>query len=180
MQQMKSVMISAQSLLLLLVSTTWSNAVTTDNVVTFSTVLTYPPAARSSETSPVFRSHGKAYRFRLNPERDVDGTLLGFQLVMEGANSRSGRGPNLLDPTGRLHGYQKWDFLASEFVRDDAPPGWGDSRTIHLANRGLEVQINVVRFKVEPIPKTSATPAGYRFTDLALRIRARPASGEAR
>jgi hypothetical protein len=177
---MKIVNVIAQSLLLLFASTTACSAATTDIVATFSTVLTYPSGSRSSVTSAVFHSHGKAYRFRLVPERDVAGNLFGFQLVMEGASRSPGQGPNLLDPTGRIHGYQKWDFLASEFVRGHAPPGWGDSRTIYLPNLGLEVQVSVVRFAVKPTAATSATPADSRFTELTLRIRAGPASATAR
>jgi hypothetical protein len=163
--------IVARSFLLLLISAAMSGAATADSAATFSAVLTYPPVSGSSEASRVFHSHGKAYRFRLDPERNGYGTLFGFELILERAN-HSRPEPNLLDPTGKLHGYQKWDFLASEFAHDHAPPGWGSSRTIYVPNRGLEVQVQVVRFGVRHAP-TSLAPLGYRFTDLTLRVVAR-------
>jgi len=171
--------IISQSLVLLLFSATATGAAPTEGASAIIAVLAYPHQSRSPERSRVFRSHGKAYRFRLNPELDVDGHLVVFELLMEGAESSS-RGENLLDPTGKLHGYQKWYFAAADFSHGAGKSIYGTTRTIALPNRGLTVQINVARVAVKPTPATSLMNASYRFTQLTVRVQARPASVAAR
>lgn len=120
----------AQSLVLLLGSSTMSSAATTNNSAAFTVVLTYPPGPRSSGTSPVFHGpHGKGYNFRLEPQKNINGDLVLFELVMEGITS-SARGSNLLVPNGRLRGYQRWYFAASDFAHGPAKSIYGTSRTI--------------------------------------------------
>jgi hypothetical protein len=165
----------AQSFLLLLIPATMSGAATTRDGTPFTSVLTYTTGSRSAEASRTFRSRGKTYRFRLNQERDVGGNLVVFELVMEG-RSRSPRGPNLLDPTGTIHGYQKWDFAASDFAHGPKKSLYGSTRTIDLPKLGLAVRIEVVRSAVEPAPTTPPEPATFRFTGLTLRILADAAS----
>jgi hypothetical protein len=144
--------------------------------VPFTAVLEYPPGRRSSLVSPAFRApHGKAYRFRLNPDRDINGHLIVFELSMEAASPASSPS-NLLDLTGKLRGFQKWDFAAGDLAHGPAKSIYGSSRTIDLPNLGLEVQVKVVRVAVEPIPATSSMPADYRFTHLTLKILALPVS----
>ncbi len=170
------VRVLAQSLLLLLVAVTMTGAAPAHTVATFSVVLRYPRESRAPEASRVFRSHGKTYRFRLRPESDVHDDLVGFALVLERA-SRSWRGSNLLDPTGRVHGYQKWTFAASDFVHGPGKSLGGITRTVNLPNLGLTVQIDVVRSAVKPTPATSDMPVNYRFTSLTLEVRARTTRG---
>jgi hypothetical protein len=168
----------SQSLLLLLFSAV-TRAAPAAGTPGFTAVLTYPPQSRSSEKSNVFRSHGKAYRFRLTPEPDTDGHLIAFELSLEGF-AHSWRPDNLLDPTGMVHGYQKWTFGASDFSHGPAKSGYGMTRVVDLPKRGLSVRIDVVRVAVKPTPATSPMPASYHFTELFLRVQARSASVAAR
>ena len=167
---MRTAKVIAQSLFVLIGSSTMCGASTGDNVATFTTVLRYPPGPHASDISPNFPGpHGQAYRFRLNPQNDIKGNPIVFELLMEGT-SRAQRGRNLLDPTGRLHGYQKWYFAASDFAHGPAKSIYGNSRTIDLPNIGQAVEVKVVRVAVEAIPATSSMPANYRFTYLTLQI----------
>ena len=172
---MKIQTIVSQMLVLLLFSATATGAAPTEGAPAFTAVLAYPHQSRSPEKSYVFRSYGKAYRFRLNPELDVNGRLVVFELLME-EPERSSRGANLLDSTGRLHGYQKWDFAASDFSHGAEKSIYGVVRTVDLPKRGPSVRIDIARVAVKPTPATSRMPANHQFTDLILRVRARPAS----
>lgn len=170
----------AHALILLLSLSAMSGVATAENVSTFTAVLTYPPGPRASETSPVFHGpHGKAYEFRLDPEENTDGNLVVVELVMEGT-SRSERGSNRLYPTGRLHGYQKWYFAASDFAHGPAKSIYGSSRTIDVPKLGLEVRVTVVRVAVKATPATSSAPAQHRFVALTLKVVAQAVSAGGR
>jgi len=167
--QMRIVKVIAGSLLLLLASPTISGAAATDSSAPFSAVLTYPSESRSDEISGVFRSHGKAYRFRLYPELDFYGVLDNFALTMEDASS-SWRGHNFLEPTGMWHGYQRFFFAGSDFEHGAAKSGYGNPRTIELPRLGMAVQVTIVRVVVKPANPTALVP---EFKNLTLRIFAR-------
>lgn len=162
--------IIAQLLLVVLVSAS-ASAATIDRTP-FTTNLGYPPGSRVPAISVGFHSpRGHAYRFRLDPQRDVVGNVVVVELVMERA-SGSPHGPNLLDATRRLHGMQKWFFAASDLAHGAERSGYGNHRTIDLPKLGLQVQIKTVRVAIKPIPATARMPAGYRFTDLTVEVRA--------
>jgi hypothetical protein len=162
---------AALSLLTLVVSAMMWHAAAADDSTTFTAVLAYRPESRSPETSRVFRSHGKAYRFRLVSDRDADGSAGNFELILERATSP--RPPNLLDPTGMLHGYQRWDFGAFDFANGARKSIYGPTRVMSLPKRGLVVRVDVLRVAVKSAPVTKDEPAGHRFTALTLRIVAR-------
>src|ERR1700737_3236708 len=163
---MKLKHLTTLSLLVVLVLGTMIGAAAKNAVPTFTAVLSYSPQTRSPLTSRVFRMRHDAYRFRLDPQSDVHGHLVVFELLLEGA-SHSWRPDNLLDPTGMVRGYQKWTFAASDFARGPGKSIYGTLRTIDLPKRRLTVQIDVVRVAVKPIPATPEKPANYRFAELA-------------
>lgn len=172
--QMRIMNVIAQSLLVVLVSASASaSGAPATNHATFKATLGYPPGSRVPTTSRDFQSpHGQAYRFRLDPQRDVDGNDIVVELVMQGA-SGSSHGSNLLDATGRLHGMQKWFFAASDLAHGPERSVYGDARTIDLPRLGITVEAKVVRVEVKPTPATAGMPAGYRFSELTLEIRVR-------
>jgi hypothetical protein len=176
---MKIRTIISRSLLLLLMSATATGAAPTEGASGFTAFLAYPHQSRSPERSHVFRSHGESYRFGLVPDWDTEGHLIVFELVLERA-SHSGQPENLLDPTGMIHGYQKWTFGATDFAHGPGKSGYGTTRIVDLPKRGLSVRIDVLRVAVKPTPATSSVPARYRFTQLTVRVQARPASDAAR
>lgn len=161
----------AKSLLLSLAATALGGAAATGTSTAFSAVLAYPPESPTPATSGVFRSHGKAYRFRLYPERSAyTDALSNFTLAMEAADS-PGRGHNFFEPIGNWHGYQKFFFAATDFEHGAAKSGYGNPRTIELPRLGVTVQVTIVRVAVGP---ASATAAVSEFKDLTLKIVARP------
>ena len=169
---MRIMNIIAQSLLVVLVSASASGAATTSHA-TFTATLGYPPGSRAPATSLAFHSpHGYAYRFRLDPERDVEGNVIVVELVMQGASGSSHKS-NLLDATGRRHGMQKWFFAASDLAHGAQRSVYGDARTIDLRKLGITVEAKVVGVRVKPTPATRGMPAGYRFTDFTLEVRVR-------
>jgi hypothetical protein len=97
--------------------------------------------------------------------------VYGYDVVM----ARAGRSfqRNLLDPTGRLHGVQPWQFYAPDFARGPATSTYGGVRTIDRPNLGLSVRLEVVRSVVETAPATHSAPAQPRLTALTVRVVAR-------
>lgn len=164
--------ILAQSLLVVLVSASASGGATTDRA-TFTATLGYPPGSEASATSLEFRSpHGQAYRFRLVPDRDVNGNDVVVELIMQRARGSS-QTSNLLDSTGRLHGMQKWLFAARDLAHGAQRSAYGSARMIELPKLGITVEVKVARAGVKPAPATRRMPAGYRFTGLILEVRVR-------
>jgi hypothetical protein len=103
--------------------------------------------------------HGVTYQLSLVPDGDD------LVLTLE----KPGRRPdqsNLLDWTGRLHGYQPYDFGAWDFVNGVPKSIYGESRVIKLRKLGMEMRVKVVEVHVEP----TADESGYQFEDLTLEI----------
>ena len=106
------------------------------------------------------------------PDRDIDGKVVGFVLSLKEPN-RSDESPayhNLLDPTLRLHGYQRWTFGAHDYAHGAERSVYGAVRTMSVPRLGIEVRAEVARVAVAPTPAALGSPAGYRFTQLTLRV----------
>jgi len=77
---------------------------------------------------------------------------------------------NLLDWTGKLHGYQPYVFAASDFAGGAQKSVYGESRKIDLPKLGMQVRVKVLDVHVEPTPEDSAQALSYQFGDLSLEI----------
>ena len=105
---------------------------------------------------------GAVYRIFLTPELDVGKHVAVLDLVLQ----RLGREKdetNLMDPTGKLHGYQPYIFAASDFSQGTQKSVFGELRTIPLDRLKMECIVKVKGVSVSPT-------SGYEFDNLALEI----------
>jgi hypothetical protein len=133
-------------------------------------VLTYPSGSSEGLSSFLIdASDGTpAYVISLQPDVDANHHVVVLTLVLHRPGDRADA-PNLLDPTGKVHGYQRYTFAASDFEHGVKRSAYGERRTIDLARLGMEVRIRVNRAAVRVIPP-SAAGISYEFDELALRI----------
>ncbi|MGO8720502.1 MAG: hypothetical protein ACLQMO_15010 [Acidobacteriaceae bacterium] len=122
-------------------------------------------------------SRGEAYRLSLEAEKDIAGRVVVLELLLQKENNNEDDDSNLLDVTGRLHGYQPYFFAASDFVRGTQKSVYGETRTMDVPKLGMKVQVKVVRVAVEQAPADAAAPASYQFTDLTLQVITRSLPG---
>jgi len=158
-------------LLMFLLAADPASSASPTHAATCSAILRYATAM----VSRTFREpHGELYRFRLNPERNIDGDLTNMELVMEDA-TRTARTRNLLYPQGNWHGYQAFFFAASDFVHGPRRSIFGRSRIVQRSSLGISVEITVEQVAVEPTRATRSTPPASKFTfkSLVLEITVR-------
>jgi len=135
-----------------------------------STRLVYSRQSNSQTSSSLLKSStGAMYRLLLIPDLDVEKHVVVLNLVLQ-KEGRKTDDSNLLDSTGKLHGYQPYFFAASDFAHGAKNSIYGDTRVIDLPRLGMEVHIKVVDVNVEPLAQISSDAAGYQFNDLTLLV----------
>jgi hypothetical protein len=133
--------------------------------------LTFPPRAGSEVSSVVLTLPGIKARHRLSlePDFDVGKHVVGLDLVLRPLNaSRHTR--NLLEPTTRWHGYQKFIFAASDFANGADRSILGAVRDIPVTRLGLVVRIRVLDVKVVAVAEMVPGEPNFEFAGLKLRI----------
>ncbi len=134
------------------------------------TVLFYSRQSALQTSSTLLKSpNGATYRLSLVPELDVGKHVVVLYLVLQKA-SRKKDDSNLLDSTGKLHGYQPYFFAASDFTRGAQKSAYGELRVIDLHQLGMEIRVKVAGVNVEPTLTSSSQGPGYQFSNLTLEI----------
>jgi hypothetical protein len=141
-------------------------------------VLTYSAESSSHPSAIVLKApSGKAYRLSLVPDHDIRNHVVVLELVLQ---KRAGRNDaNLLDWTGKLHGYQPYSFAASDFARGAQDSIYGEERVIELRKLGMRMRVKVVAVKVEPTTKNPSESLPYQFDELTLHITTQSLAGGA-
>lgn len=139
-------------------------------------VLTYSVKSFSHPSAIVLKApSGKAYRLSLVPDRDIRNHVVVLELVLQ---KKAGRNdPNLLDWTGKLHGYQPYSFAASDFARGPQNSTYGDERVIESRKLGMRIRVEVVAVNVEPIGENTSESLPYQFDELTLRVTTQSLAG---
>jgi len=75
--------------------------------------LSYPAYGQANEVPVVFLGH--SYKLKLEPDSDIHGNVVTLELVLRHQNDNE-NAQNLLSPTKRSHGYQKYILIASDFA----------------------------------------------------------------
>lgn len=134
-----------------------------------SATVTYSRQSPSAAT-PVFvtSASGVRYRLWLKPERDVNDKVIVLELVMQKATSRKSS-PNLLNPHGR-HGYQPFDFAASDFANGAKLSSYGENRSMDLPNLHMKLQIRVNDAHSELVHPPTGAVFKHEMDSLALAI----------
>lgn len=119
--------------------------------------------------SSVLKSpHGVAYRFFLSPEFDTGRHIVVLDLVLQKLGSKKNES-NLLDSTGKLHGYQPYIFAASDFANGAEKSVFGGVRTIVLDRPKMKFVIKVKDATVSTTSSSSQAPS-FQFDALTLEI----------
>jgi hypothetical protein len=105
-----------------------------------------------------------AYLLSLEPDFDAGHHVVTLELVLRRPSDRSDA-PNLLDPTGRRHGLQSYDFAADDLAQGVQKSAFGERRTVSLKKLGLVIRIAVVKVAVSSISSGS-----YKIDSLDLQI----------
>ena len=162
--------ISALTLLLLVVMITCDAG--SQEGGAFQGTLTYSAKQPSQHPSSLLLEapSGVTYRLLLVPDFDVRKHVVVLDLVLK--KPEQANNTNLLDPTGKLHGYQPYVFPASDFVVGARKSTYGESRVIKLQKLGMEIHVKIVDVHVQPTPGGPRWRLGYQFDDLTLKIKA--------
>lgn len=110
-----------------------------------------------------------AYVLTLLPERDIRGRLVHLDLVLH----RPGTSPdarNLLEPPGRWHGLQAYDFNASDFTNGPGRSVYGPTRTIEIKNRKLNVTFSISKAEITRVADQPAEDGDYVFKAFAVDV----------
>jgi hypothetical protein len=105
-----------------------------------------------------------AYLLSLEPDLDVGHHVVTLELVLRHPGDKT-YASNLLDPTGRRHGLQSYDFAANDLARGVQNSAFGKKRTVFLKNLGLVVRIDVLKATVSPVAAGT-----YQVDSLNLQI----------
>lgn len=98
-----------------------------------------------------------AYALSVEPQRDVLNRVIGAELVLRRAHTRS-NSSNLLEPTGNWHGLQAYDFPGRDLAQGTQKTAFGEQRTIVVKSLGLKVSIVLLNAKVSPLPPLGDLP----------------------
>jgi hypothetical protein len=107
---------------------------------------------------------GTAYILSLEPDFDVGRHLTVLELALRDPGDKADS-RNLLDPTGKRHGLQAYDFAASDLAEGVQKSAFGEKRTVSLKSLGLVVRIAVLKASVSPI-----SAGNYQLDTLDLQI----------
>jgi hypothetical protein len=127
---------------------------------------TYSSQSRENQWSlPVKSTDGSTvYVLSLEPDFDVGHHVITLELVLRGPSGKA-EAPNLLDPTGKRHGLQAYDFSANDLAHGVQESAFGKKRMISLYNLGLVLTVSVSKVAVRPVSDTD-----YQLDALDLQI----------
>jgi len=143
-----------------------SNAAAKPEIVPLRTSATFSARSAQNRWSVPIKlpDWSTAYVLSLEPDFDVGHHVVTLELVLRRPGDKTDA-PNLLDPTGRRHGLQAYDFAADDLAQGAQKSAFGEKRTVSLKNLGMVVQIAVSKAAVSPL-----SAGNYQLDALNLEI----------
>ena len=133
-------------------------------------ILAYSAKPSSYPSSFLLKSpRGVTYRLSLVPELDMGKHVVVLDLILQKPDEKDDDS-NLLDSTGKLHGYQPYFFAASDFAGGVQKSAYGELRVIDLRKLGMQMRVKVADVHVEPTPAGPSQQPGYQFDNLTLEV----------
>lgn len=167
-------MVSKQKFWSILILLMWSagaaHGAGSSRIIPFSGRLAFP-AESGQDAHPISiksPSGTPLYEASLEPDYDVAHHTVVLTLVLHKSGDDEDA-PNLFDPTGRVHGAQKYTFAASDFSRGVEKSIYGKQRTLTIVPLGLEVRVDVETANVNSL-MASAGNEGFEFKQLVLQV----------
>jgi hypothetical protein len=103
-------------------------------------------------------------------EKDRDGHVIALYMLMRERGGDSER--NLLETVGNLHGYQPFDFAASDFAGGVRAATYEAIRNISVPKYRLLITSKIVDVSTRHV-SSSYSPAGsYEFVNISMRVTA--------
>lgn len=100
--------------------------------------------------SITFADGTAAYILSLEADFDRGHHPITAELMLRHADEKTGAS-NLLDPTGKRHGLQAYDFPADDLAEGAQKSVFGKERMMSLKNLGLVIRITILKAAVSPI-----------------------------
>jgi len=131
--------------------------------------LTYSNDAASDVRTMELRSASGSvlYHLSIQPDRDVENRTIVLNVVLQSVGN-SGELPNLLDPTGKLFGYQPYTLAASDFASGIDRSAYGRRRRFSLPKIGICVNLDILSAQILPLTVGAKSGRGYQFERLTL------------
>lgn len=149
-----------------LVTAAMFNGVARAGIVPLRATATFSAGSPENRWSvPIKSSDGRlAYVLSLEPDFDVGHRVVTLELTLRRPDEKA-NSPNLLDPTGRRHGLQAYDFAADDLAHGAQRSVFGARRMVSLKNLGLVLRVVISGARVTPI-----STGRYQFNALVLQI----------
>jgi len=144
----------------------FSRAVANPQIIPLQTSVAFSSHSPESRWSvPIKSTDGSTvYVLSLDPDFDSGHRTVTLELVLRHADDKTDA-PNLLDPTGRRHGLQAYDFAANDLAQGVEKSAFREKRTVSLKKLGLVVRIAVSKAAVSRI-----SAGNYQLDALDLQI----------
>ena len=130
----------------------FASAPTEPPVIPLRTSATFSAQSLENRSSiPIkFPDGNTAYLLSLEPDFDRGHHVITVELTLRHAGDKADAA-NLLDPTGKRHGLQAYDFAADDLAEGAQKSAFGKERTVSLKNLGLVIRITILKAVVSPI-----------------------------
>jgi hypothetical protein len=116
-------------------------------------------------SAPIKSADGSAaYVLSLEPDFDVGHHIVSLDLVLRHPADKP-EDANLLDPTGKVHSLQPYDFVANDLAEGVRKSAFGAKRAVTLNRLGLVVRMNVLKATVVP-----TSTGNHEFDTLEVQI----------
>jgi hypothetical protein len=152
-------------------STTIPAALAEQHTELLSARFVFSPDGIISPAHKVFSDGFQKYTLSLEPDFDVYHRIVVLTLVMHHVDEDEDA-QNLLDPSGRAHGYQKYIFAASDFANGPERSVYGESRSILIDSLGLLFNIGIRKAIVEKSAEGTGESTRYKFDEFILDVKA--------
>ena len=131
-------------------------------------IISFEPRAKVSEMRCLINGpNGSTYQLTLDPQEDLNGNVVALNLEVISLRSKSVG--NVLEIDNKAHGYQLFNFAASDFKLGARKSVYGEVRAVQNTKLKILVTIDAVDSKVTPISQ-SDDYYHLQFESLTLHV----------
>lgn len=143
-----------------------ANAMAKSRIVPVRATATFSSQSPENQWSvPIKSTNGStSYVLLLEPDLDAGHHIVTLELVLRRPGDNTDAS-NLLDPTGRRHGLQAYDFAADDLAQGVQKSAFGEKRTVPIKDLGLVVRITISKAVVSLI-----SAGNYKLDELEFQI----------
>jgi hypothetical protein len=153
-------------IILLVMLGSLTNADAKSRIVPFHSEVTFSTLSTKNNWSiPIkFKDGYAAYVLSLEPQFDVGHHIIVLELRLRNPKNKIST-QNLLEPEGRWHGLQAYDFAAYDLAKGVKESAFGEKRTLFLKKLGLKITVIILDAVVSEFSTDN-----YQIDTLKLQI----------